>query len=186
MQFPRFVLAGLAAFALAVPAWAAFDSAYTDIDLEACLMLDEDEETSSASWACPGYRAYPLWIGEGDLRFFISYGFQAAAEPVASQTLPPFNYLGPRMEWRLSDEKGYWFPVATIMRYFVARPNGEDTNQVLVVTRIAEGASCHVAYVDATANANANELARAAADRLARNFDCGADEVEIIGAFEAW
>jgi hypothetical protein len=40
---------------------------------------------------------------------------------------------------------------------------------------------CHVAYVDAKANADANELARKAADEFARGFQCGKDEVKVIG-----
>jgi hypothetical protein len=52
---------------------------------------------------------------------------------------------------------------------------------MLVVTRLPPGAVCHVAYVDAQANPNANELARKAADELARGFNCGEDEVKVIG-----
>ena len=56
---------------------------------------------------------------------------------------------------------------------------------MLVVSQIEEGNSCHIALVDALANANANELAREAADK-AGDFDCTEDEVEVIGAFEAY
>ena len=52
---------------------------------------------------------------------------------------------------------------------------------MLAVTRLPPGAVCHVAYVDAQANPNPNELARKAADDLARNFKCGKDEVKVIG-----
>ena len=52
---------------------------------------------------------------------------------------------------------------------------------MLAVTRLPPGEVCHVAYVDAQANANPNELARKAADELARNFQCGKDEVHVIG-----
>ena len=77
-------------------------------------------------------------------------------------------------------------PVATILRYHTADPEtGEDKGQVLVVSQIAEGNSCHIAYVDALATANANDLARAAADG-AGDFDCANDTVKVIGAFEAY
>jgi len=133
-------------------------SAYTDLDLDQCLILEADD--FGASWACPGYKGYPLLVQEGDLRFSLSYGFDADENGVGFQTLPPFNTLGAKLEWRLSNAMGRWFPIATIVRYHTAHPEtGEDHGQVLVVTQIAEGNSCHIAYVDARANANANELA---------------------------
>lgn len=54
---------------------------------------------------------------------------------------------------------------------------------MLAVTRLPPGPVCHVAYVDAIANpnANANELARKAANNFARSFTCGKDAVKIIG-----
>ena len=52
---------------------------------------------------------------------------------------------------------------------------------MLVVTRLPPGPVCHVAYVDVKANPDANELARKAADEVARGFRCGKDEVKVIG-----
>jgi hypothetical protein len=167
----------------ALPAQAAFNSAYTDLDLDQCLLLDADD--FGASWACPGYKGYPLKVMEGDLRFSLAYGFGDNNQN-GTQTLSPFNELGPKLEWRLSNASGRWLPIATIVRYHTADPvTGENKGQVLVVSQIAEGNSCHIAYVDALANENANALAREAADE-AGDFDCANDEVEIIGAFEAW
>ena len=159
------------------------DSAYTDVDLDACSILHSDD--FGTRWACPGYKGIPVMIAEGDLRFFVSYGFGAPDERAASQTLPPFNYLGPKIEWRLSNAEGRWKPFATILRFYTDGEPDADEGQILVVTRLEEGATCHVAYVDARANADANELAREAADDMAPDFDC-ADEPEQVGAFEAW
>ena len=36
-------------------------------------------------------------------------------------------------------------------------------------------------YIDVQANPNANQLAREAADETARGFQCGKDEVQVIG-----
>jgi hypothetical protein len=52
---------------------------------------------------------------------------------------------------------------------------------MLAVTRLPPGQVCHVAYIDAQANPNPNELARKAADEFARDFKCGEDEVKVIG-----
>lgn len=161
-----------------------FVSAYTDLRLEECLVLEADD--FGASWSCPGYKGFPLMVQEGDLRFSLSYGFDADESSAGFQTLPPFNRLGEKLEWRLSNALGRWFPIATIVRYHTAHPEtGADFGEVLVVSQIAEGNSCHIAYVDAKANENANELARQAAD-AAGDFDCATDEVEVIGAFEAY
>ena len=46
--------------ALAAPAHAAFNSSYSDLDLDQCLVLDADD--FGASWACPGYKGYPLKV----------------------------------------------------------------------------------------------------------------------------
>jgi hypothetical protein len=178
----QLLAAALALLAVATPAHAAFNSAYTDINLDECLVLDADD--FGASWSCPGYKGYPLMVTEGDLRFALVYGFGAKA--VDGQTLPPFNRLGEKLEWRLSNDLGRWMPIATIVRYYTADPEtGEDKGQVLVVTQLVEGNSCHIAYIDALANKDANELARQAAD-TSGEFDCASDEVEIIGKFEAY
>jgi hypothetical protein len=103
-------------------------------------------------------------------------------EPAAEQTLAPFNdfYRGV-VKWRLVNGR----PFATIMRWKVKRAadmeNGELRGRALVVTRLPPGPVCHVGYVDALANPNANELAREIADRHARDFACGKDKPIVLG-----
>jgi hypothetical protein len=177
-------LLALTLWTLPALAQSGFTSAYTDIDLDQCLVLEADD--FGASWSCPGYKGFPLMVEEGDLRFSLQYGFNVDENDAGNQTLPPFNTLGSKLEWRLSNASGRWMPIATIVRYHTADPEtGEDSGEVLVVTQIKQGDTCHIAYVDAKANADANELARQTADK-AGDFDCAADEVEIIGAFEAY
>src|ERR1041384_7286867 len=110
--------------ALAGPAFAGFPSAYTELNLDQCLVLESDD--FGTSWSCPGYKGYPLKVMEGDLRFVLEYGFGPNDNP-GSQTLPPFNHLGSKLEWRLSNDLGRWMPIATIARYFTAdNETGED------------------------------------------------------------
>jgi len=183
-RFFPLLLATIAALMTAAPAWAAFNSAYTDLNLDECLVLDADD--FGASWACPGYKGYPMKVNEGDLRFSINYGFNIAQEPSGGQTLPPFNELGPKLEWRLSNASGRWLPIATIVRYHTADPEtGENKGEVLAVTQLVEGNTCHIAYIDALANENANELAREAAD-ASGDFNCMSEEAEVIGEFSAY
>ncbi|WOF74421.1 hypothetical protein QMT40_002073 [Parvibaculaceae bacterium PLY_AMNH_Bact1] len=99
------------------------------------------------------------------------------------QTIPPFNNLGPKLEWRASATAGAE-PFATIVRYTYQQmtDDGSYSNgQVLVVSRFRNGDSCHVAYVDALANANANEMAREVADKYATGGSCPDGAVPVIG-----
>lgn len=184
-----FVLGLLAAILAAGPASAQFNqSEYTDVDLDLCTVISSDDFGST--WACSGFKGMPVMVSEGDLRMMVSYGLTSTEEKAASQTLPPFNHLGEKIEWRLSNAEGGYKPFATILRYFVQRTDPEtgaekDEGQILVVTKVSPGATCQIAWIDALANPNANELARKTADERAKDFDC-ANEPEIVGKFEAW
>ena len=159
------------------------ESFYTDLKLDLCTVLEADD--FGVSWVCPGFRGVPVYVSEGDLRFYVSFGLNADNEPAASQTPPPFNTIGEKLEWRVAKVGGSLQPVATILRYAVSNAQGDDNSDLLVVTQIAPGSTCHIAYVDAALNADANELARQAADDLAGSFDC-ADEPVRYGDFAAW
>ena len=54
--------------------------------------------------------------------------------------------------------------------YFTKADNANG--QVLVVSRVSEKDTCHVAYIDARANDDAIVMARRIADEYARGFDC--------------
>jgi hypothetical protein len=76
----------------------------------------------------------PVRVAEGDLRFLVSYGANAAGEIAAGQTVPQFNTINETLEWRL-DGAGRAF--ATILRFFT---DGEgEKEQILVVTRLGAG-----------------------------------------------
>ena len=183
---PALLSLALAIGLLAAPASAAqYDSAYTELDLDQCTVLDADD--FGAEYACPGYKGIPMFVAEGDLRFMVSYGFGAPDAKAASQTLPPFNTVAPHIEWRVSNVSGGWKPFATIVRYLLDDDENEaqKKRQVLVVTKISDKGTCQIAWIDAKANADANELARKAADEKAAGFDCD-KEPEIVGKFEAW
>ena len=181
-----FASALFVAFALSGTAHAQqIESSYTDLDLNVdCTVIESDDFGSM--WACAGLKGMPVMVTEGDLRMMVSYGLTSTTEKAAEQTLPPFNHLGDKIEWRVSNAEGHWKPFATILRFFTQREGSETEGQVLVVTKVAPGATCHIAYIDALANPDANELARKAADEKAGDFDCEKDEPEFIGKFEAW
>ena len=124
---------------------------------------------------------------KGDLRETVSVGRnrdEAAKEPAAQTFFGPFNSALPSIEWRITGNN----PFAMIQRWQIAdivdqtNGGGSDIKPLLVVSRLPPGAVCPVAYVDAAANPNADELARQAADQIAHDFKCGADEAKVLGA----
>ncbi len=108
-------VSAIAILVLSAGTSAGFESAYTELNLDACTVIAADD--FAASWACPGYRGYPLYVAERATRFSISFGFGAPDEKAAMQSVPPRNHLDAMVEWRLSDESGRWLPVAAIVRY---------------------------------------------------------------------
>lgn len=156
------------------------DSVYSKIDIEGkCRPGRAYEEGQGAEWWCPGLNGVELLVAEGDLRFFIGYGPNAAQQVSFGQTLGPFNTIGKTLEWRVKSSGGVQVPYATILRYHT-EVNGYK-GQILVVTKVTKNHACHVAYVDARANADANVLAREAADTIAPGFDCASGKAFTIG-----
>lgn len=164
-----------------------FSSSYTSTAPKDCRMIGKPSELDgSTTRFCPGKSSLGVLISEDDLRETVSVGRNHAAaskEPAAQNWFGPFNSTTNTVEWRAVDGK----PFAIIQRWHIA-DNGDRDKQdrpiakpMLAVTRLPPGEVCHVAYIDAQANPSPNELARKAADELARNFKCGKDEVQVIG-----
>ena len=140
------------------------------------LVLDADD--FGASWACPGYKGYPLMVAEGDLRFSSAYGFNVAKESAGRQTLPPFNYARPKLEWRLSNASGGWLPVATIVRYFTADPEtGEDEGAGAGGDPVLRRAAPAISPMSMPWPITTPMSWRAQAADKAGDFDCANDEM---------
>ena len=152
---------------------AEYSSVYTKLDLALCREegpTPEEPMDGMVVW-CEGHDGIPVRVAEGDLRMFVSYGNNAAREPAASETVPPFNTLGPAIEWRLKPgSDGKLHPFATILRFLTDADGVKGST--LVVTRLGPPV-CHVGYVDAVLNPDANVIARLIADDWAENFVCG-------------
>jgi hypothetical protein len=182
------VLAGIAAVGLIKPAAAQNSSAYSSTAPKDCRVssarTDVDDSTTRI---CRGNSGLVVLIDEDDLRESVSVGRNRKAaedEPAARTSFGPFNSTTNTIEWRL-DAKAR--PFAMIQRWHIAdnddpEPNGRPrTKQLLVVTTLPPGPVCHVAYVDVTSNPTANELARKAADEIARDFQCGKEQPKVFG-----
>lgn len=179
------IIAGLALVWAALPATAQqIESSFTDLDLNLCTVMHSDDFGST--WACPGLKGTPVMVKEVDRRMYLSFGLDSTKEMAAEQSIRPHNELGPGIEWRVSNAEGYFKPFAAIVPLLAEPESGETQQQVAVVIKIAAGATCHVAYIDALANPDAPELARKAADELAPTFDCVTGKVTYPGTFKAW
>jgi hypothetical protein len=121
-------------------------------------------------------RGFPVYIAEGDLRQFVSVGPQAERRRAATQTLGPFNSIfepgndRATIEWRFVRKFGQPVPYATIVRFHTSAEGRRG--DVLVVSKVGERETCHIAHIDALANPKAIALARQIADDQARAFDC--------------
>lgn len=150
-------------------------SMFTTIDLKTCRVVKKHRD--GYAWRCRGLTGYPVYVAEGDLRYYVSVGNDAEKRRAAGQTLTPFNTIfkadasRTAIEWRFTTPEGRTVPYATIVRYFTANDTGGN-GQVFVVTRVTSTETCHVAYVDALANDDAIKIARRIADERALKFDC--------------
>jgi hypothetical protein len=169
-------------------------SAYTDYDTRMCSHKAGRAVEDYGEWRCKGLDGMAVLVSAGDQRMTMSFGPRATDELAAGQTLQGFNDVyKARLEWRFTRAVGGQIhPFAVIVRWNTSLPD-ESTDQagtgrpkpirgnVLVVTRLGPRGVCHVGYVDALANRNANALARKIADQDARAFRCDTDQPIIAG-----
>jgi hypothetical protein len=165
----------VASLAGAVPAAAnPVKSLYTTVELRACKQVKRHRD--GGAWLCEGLPNFPVYIAEGDLRQFVSVGAEPERRRAAAQTLGPFNTIFERgsdratIEWRFLRRGERQIPYETIVRFHTSQEGRRG--DVLVVSKVGYGETCHVAYIDALANPDAIALARRVADGKARSFDC--------------
>ena len=172
-----FLIAALLAPPLLAPGPASANplkSVYTTVDLKACKKVKRHRD--GGAWRCEGVEGYPVYVAEGDLRQFVSVGADAEKRRAATQTLGSFNTIfEPRsnratIEWRFVRPDGKLLPYAIIVRFHANRDGNKS--DVLVVFKVTETETCHVAHVETASKDDAIALARAIADREARTFDC--------------
>jgi hypothetical protein len=131
---------------------------------------------------CPGFARWSVFISASDHGSASAYAVDGSER--SDFMSPPsrglFGGFGDVIEWRTDGGVAF----ATIHRYVHDTPTPDGNSgpefHTLIVTALrpmeAEIA-CTVAYVDASALSGANEIAQAAADRLARGWSCGTDPV---------
>lgn len=150
--------------------------------------------------SCKGLAGWILNIGYPAFGVTINFtddkGQRSATSPTQGRQVS-FNDLAGRsstIEWRGAIRNGVFEPHAAILRVLVldaaqrqamietgSQPASASTTQILTVTRLGREGSCLIAYVDAQANPQPNELARSAADRMGPSAKCPVAKVEVWG-----
>ena len=161
-------------------ALAANTSVYTALNDAKCQTVDKG--TQGEEWiliGCPGYKNspdYQVMLSEDDLRDSVSYGKNPRGNCSLRTTFSHFNSAGKTVEWRLHKGK----PIATILRFAVSygEDNPPKTADWLVVTKLEDGNSCAMAFVEG-AMPKANEKSRLAADTLSPSFSCKTGAITI-------
>lgn len=163
-------------------------SSYSSMAAANCWSEGPGRIEDSPTRVCRGRAMLVVLVSKDDKRETVSVGYnrvEAAKEPAAQTFFGPFNSALPMIEWRITGNN----PFAMIQRWRIAdivdqtmsNGGGPEAKPLLVVSRLPPGGVCPVAYVDAEANPNADELARQAADQIARDFKCGADQAKVLG-----
>ena len=154
-------------------------SVYTTYDITKCKRITPPAEEFSGGFLCKGFKDNKVYWAEGDLRAGVGFGKSPDGHCSVQQSFGGFNSVDSKVEWRLDGGK----PFATIQRWRVSYDpeNADKIKTWLVVNRLEQNESCIAALVEGALPA-ANEKARAAADGLARSFNCEQDEAKVISA----
>lgn len=151
-------------------------------------------------FSCVGLAGWTLNVGfpafGATLNFSRDKGRVSAVSPTDGRQVPIDGLAGKTttIEWRGTTRGSVFEPYAAIIRVLVLNarqrqemieqgspPPSARRAQILMVTRLGREGSCVVAYVDAQANPQPNDLARAAADTAAKARPCPVEQVEIRG-----
>ena len=165
-----------------------FASLYSSTATRKCKQVDaaKNGEGDWTIWLCPGIggkvvlrdRGRPAHDGVDRARPQIRRRRTGVEAPVLT-----FNSVHDTLEWRTTEGRAVRDHPALVpvgLGRIPARTGRPTPVAMMVVTRL--NPACHVAYVDVRANAiaNANVVARQAADEHARDFDCN-NQPMVIG-----
>ena len=163
----------------------AADSTYTELVKGKCRFLPIGSEPEAPQVkTCPGHGgAQPMTTAAGTT---VAFGLRWSKSRIDADIVSGWS-LSDKVEWRgVVTGKGF-HPYAIIVRVI---PKDPDTmrggGHVLAVIRLEAKRACLATGVDVVANADANALAREAADTVARSFTCGQDTPRVTGATTQW
>jgi len=146
------------------------DSVYTSLSTKACRTIRSTEEGGgSYVGICPGVGGYKLQSEEGDLRQniqVITPSGQKHSLELWNVVGSSFSAHGEKAEWRVRRQRTKVTPVALIVRYNVADPEGTGKGTSwLAVAKITAAKICVTDKI--APGPNQNVSARTAADSAA-------------------
>jgi hypothetical protein len=165
-SMPRLLM--LALLCAPLGAWVsppqAVRSVYSSLDVRTCRLLSKHPETGGTLHRCPGAGGYALQVADDDARMSVNVvapGGRVHELSYWGVITSAFSSLGPRAEWRMRGTR----PHALIVRVNANEDpaNPERVTSYLAVARISPRGACVTDRIPPSANANA--LARQAADR---------------------
>ena len=125
---------------LATPwAWAG-DSAYSGLDVDSCVLLQENAEMAWSLSECPAFAGYRVLLEDSDGRQSLCL-VEPSGRPhdldFASTVTEAFNTLGAKLEWRFDHGPHGMSPYGLIVR---VNTQGDDdrVRSFLAVVRIGE------------------------------------------------
>ncbi|MBD0318745.1 MAG: hypothetical protein ICV87_00320 [Gemmatimonadetes bacterium] len=141
-------------------------SVYSSLDVRTCRLLSKHAETGATLHRCPGVGGYALQVADDDARMSVNVvapGGRVYPLSYWGVVTSAFSSLGPRAEWRVRGTR----PHALIVRVNANEDpaNPERVTSYLAVARVTPRGACVTDRIRPSANANA--LARQAADRSA-------------------
>lgn len=148
------------------------------LDWQRCTVIEEDEASNTVVRRCDKSGGPDIYVAEVMRHFFVGYGPEGQKQKAFNQSLLPFNSVNDTVVLRARHGEA---PYAAILRYFTENETHTVRGQILVITKLQGSEACHMAYVDAEANSNADTLAEQTADVMAPAFDCNRDEPKIVG-----
>jgi hypothetical protein len=162
----NFVVASLLLFHTFLSA-SASDSIYTSLLEEDCKLIERDEETSSASWICPGVGGYQLNLLTADARVSLTViAPDQHKYPLDFNTLAGgrFSATGSKAEWRVEKKGNQTNPKALIVRLnvFESVEHPDKETSYLTVTKINGAQVCVTDKIPP--GSRQNEKARIQAD----------------------
>ena len=177
-------LAGATSAPAQSPPNSVFTSVYSEVSRTRCpndfnKPLSQLGEHQAITYSCPGRGGYAVDVAY--LGAAVRVAIRRSGEKGGKAQLGAGFDVGDRIEWRGASRERGFDPGAAILR-LKNREAKNKLGEVLGIVRIEDGKACAAAFIDASANPGAQELARRTADEVAAGPGCSSVTPHVVGA----